>query len=275
MQVGGCATWETIASLAVLARFRVRGGGTYARWAHETQQRVSPDLVRELWLRVAAVSPPPPSDSSTPDFGEAFGGGDLPSLLDEYWCAAVEPYWTEMAETVRAEVRRRNETLVARGWVAMLSGIDAHLRWRPPLLASPHQEDIRHVARGRRLRLVPLVFGGAWSLFTALPVGAVAVSYALPAGQALQGLPGTQACVDTEVDPLAILLGRRRALILRCLDRPATTTTLSAALGIAPSTTSEHLRELLEAGVVRRTRRGNEVFYELDRSGFTLMAEFS
>ncbi len=76
-------------------------------------------------------------------------------------------------------------------------------------------------------------------------------------------------------DPLAILLGARRAGILRYLQRPATTTMLSAALGIAPSTMSEHLRALLATGAVRRVRRRNEVFYELDRKGFILMGEFS
>lgn len=274
IEVRGCAVWETLASLAVLARFRVRGGGAYVRWAHETQQRVAPELVNELWQRVLLATPPPPGDASAPDFTAAFGD-ELAPLLEDYWQKAFQPYWEAMAHTLRAEAQRRAEALVTGGWVTMLDSIDPRLQWRPPHLASPHQEEIRYAPTVRHLRLVPLVFGGAWALFTAIPAGTTSMSYALPAAQALKGLPGTPKQAGEQHDPLAILLGSRRAGILRCLKQPATTTTLSAMLGIAPSTTSEHLRALLATGVVRRTRRGNEVFYELDRSGFMLMGEFT
>jgi DNA-binding transcriptional ArsR family regulator len=81
----------------------------------------------------------------------------------------------------------------------------------------------------------------------------------------LRSLQGIREQAAEQHDPLTILLRARRAGILRSLQRPATTTMVSAALGIAPSTTSEHLRALLAIGAVRRVRKRNEVFYELDR----------
>lgn len=274
VEIGGCAVWDTVASLAVLARFRVRGGGAHAHWAQHTQRKVAPELVRELWRQASMSSPPPPGDAAAPDFSQVFDA-ELAALFQAYWRAALEPHWTTMELTLRTEARRRSATLASKGWGAMLGSIDPRLQWRPPQLASPHQEEIAYAGDVQRLRLVPLIFGGAWTLFTAIPLGMTALSYALPAGHALRNLPGVQDRPAEQEDPLAILLGARRASILRYLQHPATTTTLSAALGIAPSTMSEHLSALLATGAVRRVRRRNEVFYELDRKGFILMGEFS
>lgn len=274
VEIGGCAVWDTIASLAVLARFRVRGGGAYAQWAQHALQKATPELVRELWRQTSMLSPPPPGDASAPDFSGVFDAEVAP-LFEAYWQAAIGPYWDSMELTLRMEAQRRSETLVSRGWVAMLGSIDPRLQWRAPQLASPHQEEIDYAGDVRRLRLVPLMFGGAWTLFTAIPIGTTSLSYALPAAHALRSLQGVREQAAEQHDPLTILLGARRAGILRYLQHPATTTMVSAALGIAPSTTSEHLRALLAIGAVRRVRRRNEVFYELDRKGFILMGEFS
>lgn len=275
IQVGGCAVWETIASLAVLARFRVRGAGLYMRWATGVQHQVPQETLAKLWSHVSQVSPPAPTDTSAPDFAGSFADPGLASALDTYWSLALAPHWDNMREALQAEAKRRQQTLVARGSSAMLGNIGGRLRWRAPYLASPHQEEIHYVAKGA-LRLVPMVFGGGHALFTALPAGTASLSYAVPVTNALRAPADKRASDDGEQhDPLSILVGPRRAELLRCLRQPATTTTLSAELGIAPSTASEHLRDLLRAGAVRRRRRGAEVFYELDRGGFTLLGEFS
>jgi DNA-binding transcriptional ArsR family regulator len=57
----------------------------------------------------------------------------------------------------------------------------------------------------------------------------------------------------------------------RALTTPATTTGLATALGLAPSTVSEHLSALQAAGVVHRRRAGRRVLYGLEPAGTALV----
>lgn len=270
--------WEAIASLSVLARLRLRGAGVYSRWARDAHQNVSPSLVAELWPLVANTTPPPPVNQHVPDFSASFNDERVVELFEDFWCGAFANYWEAMEHSLTSEVRRREEIIAARGWSGALASIDGRLQWRPPLLAAPHQDEIQKTASGAHVQVVPLVFGGAWSLFTALPVGLVSFSYPVPAANALRSPSPALRSPDIQgrgADPLGILLGARRAALLRALHRPATTTSLAAQLGIAASTASEHLQVLLAAGAIRRERQGNEVFYELDHAGFVVLQEFS
>ncbi|MGW3001490.1 hypothetical protein [Streptomyces sp. NPDC001155] len=62
-------------------------------------------------------------------------------------------------------------------------------------------------------------------------------------------------------DRLALMIGSRRAQVMRALVMPRTTTS------VAP----QHLSVLTEARVVWRQRLGGQVFYQLDREGFMLL----
>ncbi|MEV4875364.1 ArsR/SmtB family transcription factor [Streptomyces cyaneofuscatus] len=68
------------------------------------------------------------------------------------------------------------------------------------------------------------------------------------------------------------LLGRGRASVLRRLGGPLTTAGLADRLGLAPSTVSEHLSVLADAGVVTRHRVGRSVYYQLTDTGRSLLA---
>jgi DNA-binding transcriptional ArsR family regulator len=59
--------------------------------------------------------------------------------------------------------------------------------------------------------------------------------------------------------------------VLRALTVPTTTTGLAGALGLAPSTVSEHLAGLQAAGVVHRRRAGRRVLYGLEPAGIALV----
>jgi DNA-binding transcriptional ArsR family regulator len=72
---------------------------------------------------------------------------------------------------------------------------------------------------------------------------------------------------------LSRLVGPRRARILEALSAPKTTGETAAAVGIAPSTASEHLHELNLARVVVRARRGKRVYYVLSPIGRRLVEE--
>ncbi len=268
--------WETVASLAVLGRRR-RGAGAFLRWAREAEGRVPPDLVADLWRTLSAMSPPPPRWEPVPDFVASFGDTALAESLQAYWEAALAPSWEGLRSVLQDERDRRAGLVRSRGWSAAFRHAEGRMQWRPPVLATPHQEEIRLPVRGGVVRLVPTVFGGAWALFTALPHGVVSLSYPVP-GAAMLALrsPDRPAVAPrgTDKDPLAIVVGTRRAALLRVLRSPATTSALADTLGIAPSTTSEHLQHLLDAQVVRKRRVGYEVHYELDRAGYALLEVF-
>jgi DNA-binding transcriptional ArsR family regulator len=75
-------------------------------------------------------------------------------------------------------------------------------------------------------------------------------------------------------DRLGVLVGPRRAQVLRALTVPATTSSLAAALGLPASTVSEQLTALHTAGVLHRRRAGRRVFYGLEPAGHTLLSMF-
>ena len=61
---------------------------------------------------------------------------------------------------------------------------------------------------------------------------------------------------------LGRLLGRTRAALLESLAEPASTHTLARRHGLAPSTVSEHLAILHQAGLITRRRHRHTVFYQ-------------
>jgi len=71
---------------------------------------------------------------------------------------------------------------------------------------------------------------------------------------------------------LARLLGRTRAALLESLAEPASTHTLASRHGFAPSTVSEHLAALHDAGLVIRRRHRHAVLYQRTPLGTELAA---
>ncbi|NJC83853.1 ArsR/SmtB family transcription factor [Planosporangium mesophilum] len=72
-------------------------------------------------------------------------------------------------------------------------------------------------------------------------------------------------------DPLACLMGASRAVILRQLERAATTTELAADVDLKPSTVSHHLAALLDADLVTASRVANTVYYRLTDRGWSVL----
>jgi DNA-binding transcriptional ArsR family regulator len=62
-------------------------------------------------------------------------------------------------------------------------------------------------------------------------------------------------------DPLAPLLGRTRAGLLVALSTPSSTTRLAALTGASIGATGDHLKVLLDAGLVTRERIARSVLY--------------
>ena len=57
--------------------------------------------------------------------------------------------------------------------------------------------------------------------------------------------------------------GRLR-LVVACIDTPQTVTQLAAIASMSQPLTSHHLRQLREARILKSTRAGKQVLYELD-----------
>jgi DNA-binding transcriptional ArsR family regulator len=86
--------------------------------------------------------------------------------------------------------------------------------------------------------------------------------------------PPAEAILAVEGSALGRLLGPARSRVLVSLSRPKTTREVAADLGLAASTTSEHLRVLADAGVAARTRIGRRVYYRQTVVGQRLVSMF-
>jgi DNA-binding transcriptional ArsR family regulator len=75
---------------------------------------------------------------------------------------------------------------------------------------------------------------------------------------------------STDGGPLDELIGRRRATLLRSLERPASTLALSHRTGWSPGGVSSHLAVLRRTGLVVRRREGREVVYSRTAAGDAL-----
>lgn len=233
----------------------------------ETPEELVADQVRRRWpdggpewLRPYATDP----------------HGALERLADDvftWWEATLAPWWPAMQAVLDEEVLHRARSLAADGPDALLADLHEKARWERPVLTVAKSWEQEVHAADQRLLLVPLIFsGGGLGLYTDHP-GVLAVSYPARGAGVLAG--GPAGAPRAGADRLALLLGRGRATVLRELVRPATTAGLAGALGLAPSTVSEHLSALLAARVVHRRRVGRRVLYGLEPAGVALLGLLS
>ncbi|KQX09315.1 transcriptional regulator [Streptomyces sp. Root431] len=191
----------------------------------------------------------------------------LADAYEAYWEGAVAPYWPTMRRLVEDEVLVRARTFATEGVDALFAGLEARGRWQPPVLELTKHIDAEYAPGERRLVLVPLVFAEGCRLYSTDDPEVFALSFQARGAAALREPPEPVA-----EDRLGLMLGRGRAAVLRELGGPLTTAGLADRLGLAPSTVSEHLSVLSEAGVVTRHRVGRSVYYQLTDTGRSLLA---
>ncbi|MET0426475.1 MAG: ArsR family transcriptional regulator [Actinoplanes sp.] len=198
--------------------------------------------------------------------------GALNRLADgvaAYWDAAMAPYWPAMRAALDEEVLLRARALAGDGPDALLARLHKRIIWERPVLTLVKPLDQSFEAVDQRLLLVPLIFSRGALMCSGDQPDVIMVTYQSRGAAVLADEPAPP--VAGTDDRLAILVGRGRATVLRALTTPATTTGLSTALGLAPSTVSEHLSGLLAAGVVHRRRAGRRVLYGLEPAGIALV----
>ncbi|MEU4782411.1 winged helix-turn-helix domain-containing protein [Micromonospora sp. NPDC023633] len=187
-----------------------------------------------------------------------------------YWEAVLAPYWSRMQLLLDDEVLYRAQTLATEGPTALLTSVyvPGRIRTLRRHAAVPHMD-------GGVIYVMPLVFRTDGPLRITDEAGNVVVIYQARGVASLMeragAARGTSGGVCSPGARLGILVGQGRSLILRALAAPGTTAGLAKQLRLAPSTVSEHLTALTNAGVVHRRRAGRHVLYELSPAGAALV----
>lgn len=297
--------WETVCSLMLLDRHPGPLGFPFQEWEIRARTALASDsarVLREAYLRHPREFPdflaPPPRTAmptiveeldvlrATPDDGivtelRAYSAVDgyqwlrergsldrIADALQVYWDRAMRPFWPAMRAALEEEVLNRARALAAAGPDLLLAQLHDRVRWESPVLTLVKREEADFHAEDKRLLLIPLIFSRGALMCTSDRGDVIGVSYQSRGSAVLAGGPRS----DSDSDGLTLLLGRGRAQVLRALGTPATTAGLAAGLGLAPSTVSEHLSVLVQAGVAYRRRAGRRVLYGLEPAGLAMVS---
>ncbi|MFI0463239.1 DUF5937 family protein [Saccharopolyspora sp. 5N102] len=187
--------------------------------------------------------------------------------LRQYWDIALARYWPQIRGLFESEVLRRSRQLTRDGVGSMFNDLHPNISWHDGRLR------VRTLAwersgplGGDGMLLIPSVFHWPDTSVMAEPYQPMLVYPAAGVGTVW-----SHDVVPT-TDALDALIGRTRARLLVALSETATTTILARRLTVTPGAISQHLKVLLEAGLITRRRSGREVFYERSGLGDTLCA---
>lgn len=168
-----------------------------------------------------------------------------------YW-QHLEPRWRSAQHLLDREVERIGVASVRGGLDAALNTLDPRLRFVGGRFLFTGHCDIP--LRGRRLILVPsFIAPGTMIIHGALP-DVVSIAYAVPGQQT----PSAATTAGVR-DRLALVLGGRRAAVLRGLQTPMTMGEIARHLDVTPAAATRHCDHLEQAGLIVRERRGQSV----------------
>ncbi|WP_189826795.1 ArsR/SmtB family transcription factor [Streptomyces finlayi] len=195
---------------------------------------------------------------------------DLADLLEAVWHLLIEPYWPRLRTLLEADILFHTRRLAQGGLEALFSELHPRLTWAPPTLTLTTRAgwEERRPLDGQGLVLVPSLF--CWPDLVSGMEAPWQPALVYPA----RGI-GSLWTPETTADhvaptPLARLLGRNRATVLHTLTEPASTSALALRLGLAPSSVSDHLSALRDAGLLVSRRYGHQVLYERTPLGIAL-----
>lgn len=212
-----------------------------------------PETVRREVDEIRALRRPAPDVAAVLD--DAAFVDRLADALRRAWEVLLAPDWPRVRAVLERDVRFRAERLGEEGWSAAVAGMHRQLTWTGDAIVADRPTEVHEDLRGRGLLLVPSVFIGQGLAIYGEGGWQPAIVY--PARGA--GLVFEEAAVPT--DPLAPLLGRTRAGLLLALETPSSTTQLAALTGASIGATGDHLKVLLDAGLVSRARVARSVVY--------------
>ncbi|WP_328687905.1 winged helix-turn-helix domain-containing protein [Streptomyces phaeochromogenes] len=192
---------------------------------------------------------------------------ELVQALRTYNDTVIAPHLDHIQARVEAERAAHARAVLDGGIDGVLKNLGPTLRWQRPVLHTVYPEDRDLHLNGRGLLLIPSYF--CWGNPVALGDAALdpVLIYSLshePHRAALPGDLGTGA-------PLAALLGRTRAAVLRATATGATTSELARAAGVSVPSASNHATALRNAGLTVSHRHAASVLHTLTPLGAALL----
>ena len=212
------------------------------RRVRETPAEVA---LADLALPPSAV----PAELAVPDLAARAA-----DLLDWVWTRSVRPVWPQRRRLFEADIVARTQQLSAHGWADALAGMRPGLRWLGDgrLRINAYANPPRSLDDAELLFVPTTASGRGWVCWDEPERYAV-----------IYPCSGTLADSSAGAPPEALsrLLGATRATVLTELGTPKSTSQLVAATGHGLGSVGGHLKVLLDARLVRRTRSGRSVLY--------------
>lgn len=218
----------------------------------------TPDAALRADLRETVAGPLPP----TLERGDVTG--EAAYVLNWIWTRTLATDWPRRERLLRADIVARTGRLARYGWAAVLRDLGKDREWAGDgqLRINRYDRPTRVLSADADLSFIP-VTSNAGRVGWTEPVR-YAIYYPV-AGRLAPGDAERRAGLDR-------LVGANRAALLRLLDQPLGTTHLAAACGLPVGAVGNHLRVLLDAGVVARRRSGRHVLYWRTALGESLIA---
>lgn len=184
------------------------------------------------------------------------------------WSATIEPHWPRLRSVLDADVAFRADRLTHGGSEALLADLHPQVRLvGDAVQIDKARYDHHRNLTGQGLVLVPSILTWPRVIVAGEEPNQPALVYAARGIASVWEDDG--AASD---DPLAALIGRTRAAILRSLDVPHSPTQLAALLHQSPSSASQHLTVLRRSGLASGHRKGRHMLYARTPLAEALMA---
>nr|WP_225954410.1 DUF5937 family protein [Kibdelosporangium phytohabitans] len=193
----------------------------------------------------------------------------LAGQLRACWEQLTMPMWPRLKDLLDTDVHYRVRQFGTGGIARVLTGLHPGVLLDGGRILLPTYSSARIDLDERGLLLVPSTFASGIGVMMTPPWQPSVVYPARGAAVLWESVPAPAG------DPLAGVVGRTKALLLRELADPASTTTLAKRLGVAPSTVSGHVKALTAAGLLSGRRAGRSVHYSRSALGDELVSSAS
>jgi DNA-binding transcriptional ArsR family regulator len=191
-------------------------------------------------------------------------GHHLAGLLEALWDALIAPSWPQLQDLLERDVLHRSRLLAQGGFATLFSDLEPLVTLNGRRLVVDLDANCERHLRGDGLRLMPSAF--VWPY----------------AGVMLDEHPPTLTYPSRGVASLfwdgtgreaavAKLIGPTRTEILEAVAEPLHTSGLARLLARSPGNIADHLKILLDCGLVARARLGRTVMYSRTALGDALL----
>jgi len=174
-------------------------------------------------------------------------------LIEWVWTHTLATDWPRRQRVLEADVVARTAQLARRGWAEVLQGLGRDREWLADGRLRINRYDLpdRALPADAELCFVPVLATASWVGWD--DHGRHAVYYPVT-GRLVSAGGDTAGGLDR-------LIGANRAVLLRLLETPMSTSGLAAQARLPLGSVGNHLSVLLRAGAVLRRRSGRTVLY--------------